>query len=112
MKNFKQRWGLKHNYQLVIIFIVFAVTGSTSAYVSKPILAWMGITKETISLWLYYPLYIILIFPAYQVLLMFFGFISGQFTFFWAFEKKMLRSLGLGFLIPKENNSTHNTSKK
>ncbi|MFP5436968.1 MAG: DUF6787 family protein [Bacteroidia bacterium] len=108
MKNFKQRWGLKHNYQLVIIFIVFAITGSTSAYISKPILSSLGITKDTFSPWVYYPLYIILIFPAYQVLLMFFGFISGQFTFFWAFEKKMLRSLGLGFLIPKDNKNQKN----
>ncbi|MFP9116013.1 DUF6787 family protein [Flavobacterium sp. RHBU_3] len=103
MEKFKQRWGLKHNYQLVVIFIVFAVTGSTSAYVSKPILAAMGITKDTWPLWAYYPLYIIIIFPAYQVILMFFGFISGQFKFFWMFEKKMLRSLGLGFILPKEN---------
>lgn len=99
MEKFKQRWGITHNYQLVVIFIVFAVTGSTSAYVSKPVLAWLGITKDTVSLWAYYPLYIILIFPIYQVLLVFFGFISGQFTFFWAFEKKMLKSLGLGFLF-------------
>lgn len=102
MKNFKNRWGITHNYQLVVIFIVFAVTGSTSSYVSKPILATIGITKDTFSPWIYYPLYIILIFPAYQVLLLFFGFISGQFKFFWAFEKKMLRSLGLGFILPKE----------
>jgi len=99
MKKFKERWGIKYNYQLVVIFIVFAVTGSTSAYLSKPVLAWMGLSKDTISLWLYYPLYIILIFPIYQVLLVTFGFISGEFKFFWAFEKKMLRSLGLGFLF-------------
>lgn len=102
MEKFKQRWGLKHNYQLVIIFIVFAVTGSTSAYISKPILSWLGITKTDFPVWVYYLLYIILIFPAYQVLLLFFGFISGQFSFFWAFEKKMLRSMGLGFILPKE----------
>ncbi|RZL40902.1 MAG: diacylglyceryl transferase, partial [Pedobacter sp.] len=51
-------------------------------------------------LWLYYPLYIILIFPIYQVLLVSFGSIFGQFKFFWEFEKKMLRSMGLGFLFP------------
>jgi hypothetical protein len=102
MEKLKQRWGLKHNYQLVVIFIVFAVTGSTSAYVSKPILAAMGITKNSLSLWAYYPLYIIVIFPAYQVLLMFFGFISGQFKFFWAFEKRMLKMMGLGFFFRSE----------
>jgi hypothetical protein len=99
MEKLKQRWNITSNFQLVVIFIVFAITGSTSAYLSKPVLAWMGLTKEVISLWLYYPLYIILIFPIYQVLLISFGFIFGQFKFFWAFEKKMLRSLGLGFLF-------------
>ena len=98
MGNLKQRWNITSNWQLLVIFVVFAVTGSSAAYLSKPILDWVGISKETISLWIYYPLYLILIFPVYQLLLVFFGFIFGQFTFFWAFEKKMLRSLKLGFI--------------
>jgi len=102
MEKLKHRWGITSNFQLVVIFIVFAATGSTSAYLSKPILEWMGITKNTISLWLYYPLYIILIFPVYQVLLLSFGFIAGQFKFFWWFEKKMLKGLGLGFLFKND----------
>lgn len=99
MEKLKRRWGITSNFQLVMIFIVFAATGSTSAWLSKPVLGWMGITKETMSLWFYYPLYIILIFPIYQVLLVFFGFLGGQFTFFWNFEKRMLRSMGFGFLF-------------
>jgi uncharacterized integral membrane protein len=102
MSNFKTRWGITSNLQLVVIFVVFAVTGSTSAYLSKPILQWFGLDKGEVSNWIYYPLYIILIFPVYQVLLVSFGFLAGQFTFFWAFEKKMLRSLGFGFLFKKE----------
>ena len=102
MEKLKQRWGITSNFQFVVIFIVFAATGSTSAYLSKPVLEWIGITKETVSLWLYYPLYIILIFPIYQVLLLTFGFLAGQFKFFWWFEKKMLKGLGLGFLFKKE----------
>lgn len=102
MKRLKERWGITSNYQLVIIFIVFAITGSTSAYLSKPVLGWLGITKETLPFYFYYPLYIVLIFPIYQVLLVFFGFVFGQFRFFWAFEKKMLRACGLGFLLPTE----------
>ena len=99
MNKLKQRWGITSNFQLVIIFIVFAITGSSSAYLSKPVLAWMGVTKDIMSVWLYIPLYLILIFPIYQVLLVFFGFIFGQFKFFWAFEKKMLKAVGLGFLF-------------
>ncbi|WP_396194274.1 DUF6787 family protein [Flavobacterium sp.] len=100
MAHFKERWNIKSNGQVFVILVVFAVTGSTSAYLSRPVLELFGIVKGDVSNWIYYPLYIILIFPIYQVLLVSFGFIFGQFTFFWAFEKKMLKSMGLGFLFP------------
>jgi len=98
MASFKERWNITSDWQVFVIIVVFAVTGSTSALIAKPILAFFGITKETISLWLYYPLYIIIILPFYQILLVSFGFLFGQFKFFWAFEKKMLRSMKLGFI--------------
>lgn len=98
MGSFKERWNITSDWQVVVIIIVFAVTGSTSALIAKPVLGLFGITKETISLWFYYPLYIVMIFPVYQVLLVTFGFIFGQFKFFWAFEKKMLRGMKLGFI--------------
>lgn len=98
MEKLKKRWNIKSNWQLFAIFVIFAITGSSAAYLSKPFLALFGISKDTVSGWLYYPLYIILIFPIYQVLLVSYGFIFGQFEFFWAFEKKMLRSCGLGFI--------------
>lgn len=104
MASFRERWNIKSNWQAFVIIVVFAITGSTSAYLSKPFLELFGITRESISGWIYYPLYIILIFPIYQVLLVSFGFIFGQFTFFWAFEKKMLKSMGLGFLFPNKKN--------
>jgi hypothetical protein len=98
MNNFKKRWNITSNWQVFMILIVFAITGSSSAYLSKPVLSLFGIAKENVSGWIYYPLYIILIFPIYQVLLVFFGFVFRQFDFFWAFEKKMLRSLKLGWI--------------
>lgn len=99
MEKLKQRWGVTTNFQLTIIFIVFAITGSSSAYISKPVVEWMGISKDSMTPWVYIPLRLIIIFPAYQVLLVFFGFIFGQFKFFWNFEKKMLKSMGFGFLF-------------
>ncbi|RKS02673.1 MULTISPECIES: DUF6787 family protein [unclassified Flavobacterium] len=104
MASFKERWNIKSNWQVFVILVVFAVTGSSSALLSKPVLELFGIVKGDVSNWLYYPLYLILIFPIYQVLLVSFGFIFGQFTFFWAFEKKMLKSMGLGFLFPNKKN--------
>jgi len=40
----------------------------------------------------------LIILPIYKVLLVFFGWVFGEFHFFWNFAKKMLRSMGLGFL--------------
>lgn len=105
MNKLKQRWGITSGFQFAIILIVFAITGSTAAYLSKPILAWFGIVKGEVSAWVYYPLYIVLIFPVYQVLLISIGTIFGQFKFFWAFEKKMLKGMGLGFLFNDKKNA-------
>lgn len=98
MNKLKQRWGIETNFQFIIILIVFAITGSASAWLSKPFCTWLGITKESLEYWII-PVRLILIFPIYQVLLVCIGFIFGQFKFFWNFEKKMLKRLGLGFLF-------------
>ena len=98
MNKLKERWNVTSNWQLVIIFIVFAITGSTAAYLSKPVTSALGITKENQPHWLYRVLRLVLIFPIYQVLLVFVGFVFGQFNFFWEFEKKMLDRMKLGFI--------------
>jgi hypothetical protein len=99
MGNFKERWNITSNWQVFVIILVFALTGSTAAMISKPILHWLGVSKETHHILLYLLLYILIIFPVYQILLVGIGFLFGQFKFFWAFEKKMLRSMKLGFIV-------------
>jgi len=98
MKKLKERWNVTSNLQLTIIFIVFAITGSTAAYLSKPVTTALGITKENLSLWLYWPFRLLIIFPVYQVILVIIGAIFGQFAFFWNFEKKMLDRMKLSFI--------------
>ncbi|MGB3144310.1 MAG: DUF6787 family protein [Maribacter sp.] len=104
MHKLKERWGITSNLQLIIIFIVFAITGSSSVFVAKPFLNFIGLQQSNFpeAWWggvLYWFLRILLIFPFYQILLVIYGFIFGQFKFFWNFEKKMLKRLGLGFLF-------------
>ena len=98
MKELKKRWKIESNFQLVLLFIVFAITGSTSALLSKPVCMWLGIIEEDFGYW-FTPVRLLIIFPLYQVLLVLIGSLFGQFKFFWAFEKKMLKSMGLGFLF-------------
>lgn len=98
MKKLKERWGVTNNKQIVIIFIVFAITGFSSLQLAKPFLSLIGIPDTFEPHWLYRMLRLLLIFPIYQILLVFLGFIFGQFSFFWEFEKKMLKRLKLGFI--------------
>jgi hypothetical protein len=101
MKKLKERWGINTNFQLVIIIIVFAITGSASAWLSRPFCWWLGLNDDNLGLW-FTPIRLLLLFPIYQVLLVILGFFFGQFKFFWAFEKKMLKSLGFGFLFKEK----------
>ena len=99
MNRLKERWGITSNWQMVVIFIVFGITGSTAAKIAGPITEMIGIDSETTAGYIYWPVRILLIFPIYQVLLVAFGWLFGQYKFFWTFEKKMLRRLGLGKLL-------------
>jgi len=94
MNRLKRRWGIESNFQIFLILIVFAITGSTSAKIAGPLVEFLGVHQETSSWIWYWFLRIVLIFPIYQVLLVFFGWLFGQFRFFWQFEKKMLGRLG------------------
>lgn len=103
MDKLKQRWGVNSNWSIIAIFIVFSINGSFATWIAKPITSFFGLSPETISPWVYWPLRILLIFPIYQATLPIVGWLFGQFKFFWAFEKKFLSRLGLGFLFKKED---------
>lgn len=104
MKKLKNRWGITSNFQLIVIFIVFAINGSLSAKISSFLLDHLGTTKDNTNIILYYFLLLVLVLPLYPFMLMFFGWLFGQSKFFTPFGKRMIRSLKLGFLLPKEKN--------
>ncbi len=101
MEKLKQRWGFDTNWDIIAVLIVFAINGTFSSWVAKPVTQFLGLSPETLSPWLYYPLRILLIFPIYQATLPIVGWLFGKFNFFWEFEKKFLSRLGLGFLFKK-----------
>ncbi len=98
MKKLKERWNVTSNKQVGVILLVFAITGFSSLQLAKPFLMLFGITDAFQPHWLYRVMRLVLIFPIYQVLLVFIGALFGQFSFFWKFEKKMLERLKLGFI--------------
>jgi hypothetical protein len=94
MNKLKEKWGITSNYQIIIILLVFSITGSVAVWIAKPVLNLVGLDKEVVSPWLFWPIRILIIFPIYQILIVIIGTLFGQFKFFWGFEKKMLTRLG------------------
>ena len=86
----KKRWGLNSNTQVLIIFIVFGITGSGSLYVSNPVMDYLSISSDNIIL------RIIIVTIVYQFILLIVAFIFGQFKWFWNFfYKKLFKKIGL-----------------
>lgn len=92
----ESRWVVKQRWELIRIFIIFAITGSSSMLVGRPAIKYMGITSDHLNPILYWIIFVLISLVFYQILLVFWGFVLGQFEFFWNFEKKMLRRFGLG----------------
>ncbi len=102
-ENFKNRWGISSNWQIIIIMIVFAITGSSSMLLTKPIIHLLDIDISKMNPFLFYFYKIGIIFMVYQFLLLWFGFLFGQYNFFWKFVTKMLDSMSFGIFQSKKN---------
>lgn len=98
-KKLEDKWIVTYRWEMIRIFFVFAITGSSSAMIGKPLMTLVGITKENLNPFVYWALYIIIGLVFYQILLVFFGWLFGQFQFFWDFEKKMLKKMGFNRFI-------------
>jgi len=78
------------NWHLFIIFLVFGISGSLSVIVSEPIIELFKIKELIDNSILYFTIRILIIFPVYQIVLLFVGTLFGQYKYFLDFEKKML----------------------
>lgn len=90
MDRLAKRWKVSPS-RVVVILIVFACTGFTVLFLKRPVVAWF--TGEGEQPLLFSVLYYILILPVYNAILLVYGFVFGQFRFFWEFEKRFFRRL-------------------
>lgn len=91
----ERKWVVNQRWELIRIFLIFALTGSSSVFVGRPFIKLLGVSKDNLHVSVYYALFIVISLVFYQILLLLWGWILGQFDFFWRFEKKMLKRLGL-----------------
>ena len=86
----EKRWEVTR-LQVFIILLVFACTGFTVMFLKRPIVGFF--TENGEQPLLFSVLYYILILPVYNLILLIYGFIFGQFKFFWEFEKRLFKRL-------------------
>lgn len=92
-KRLQQKWGVSVG-QFGIIFIIFGLTGTTTALLTSYITVWLGMAETTFWLWKVL-LRLAMLLIGYQVILLGYGALLGQWAFFWKYEKKLLRKLGV-----------------
>jgi hypothetical protein len=86
LQKLQVRWKVNSLYQVIIILFVFACTGFTVLFIKRPLFQYWFAEAE-MPLWAS-TLYYVLILPVYNAFLLLYGFLFGQFQFFWQFEKR------------------------
>jgi len=90
MARLAKRWNVSPA-RVIVILIVFACTGFTVLFLKRPIVAYFtGAGEQSL---LFSILYYILILPVYNAILLVYGFLFGQFRFFWEFEKRFFKRI-------------------
>jgi formyltetrahydrofolate-dependent phosphoribosylglycinamide formyltransferase len=92
-KRLQEKWGVS-THQFWIIFIAFGLTGTTTAFLTRYITAWLGMDTSTFWAWKVLLRVSMLLF-GYQFILLAYGALLGQWAFFWKYEKKILQKLGV-----------------
>jgi len=88
-----KKWNVSKK-DLVLILCVFAITGTTTSYITRVVTEWAGFTENTYWSWKLLLRLSVLVF-GYPLILLFVAFVLGQFSFFWRFEKKLLSRIGI-----------------
>ncbi|MDZ7741603.1 MAG: DUF6787 family protein [Bacteroidota bacterium] len=86
IERLKKKWDIRDTWQVIIILIVFACTGFSVLYLEALLVKWLNIPKD-LTWWMRTIVFIFLTLPLYNVLLLIWGFIFGQFRWFWNYEK-------------------------
>jgi hypothetical protein len=91
IEKLKARWNVGSVYQVVVILVTFACTGFTVLFLKRPLFAYL-FDGGDVPVWASVAYYV-LILPVYNIILLFYGFVFGQFRFFWNFEKRFFARL-------------------
>ena len=81
--------------QLIVVFMVFSVTGLGAIYIARPCMELVGLERGNMHGLIFWPIRILFMTIAYQIMLVIFGTLAGQRLYFWQVEKRMLKRFGI-----------------
>lgn len=87
----KNKWNISSTKDFILIMLVFSIAGMAIGFERKIVFHIFGIDKD--PMWIKVLVYVPLIVPIYQLNLLIFGFLLGQFEFFLEKEKRLLKFL-------------------
>lgn len=89
LEKLKKKWEVS-GYQLLIILIVFAIAGTTTAFLTRQITQWLNLDNSSFYYWL---LKIGVLLIGYWIVLLMVSIPFGQFRFFKNFARKTIGRL-------------------
>ena len=78
---------------LIIIFLIFGISGSLTLILSEPIINFIKMNEILENTFILLFLRIIIIFALYQLVLISIATIFGEFNYFLSFERNMLKKI-------------------
>ena len=78
--NLRTRWGVGL-WGAIAILLAFSLAGMTVVQLRQPVIGFL--LSSDAPTWLRWVVYLVILFPMYQVLLLGYGALLGQFNFFW-----------------------------
>ncbi len=86
-------FNARSNKHLVIIFIIFAISGGVAVFCSKFLLSFLNLDPVYLGDYIYWPLRIVILLISYQFILLFVSTIFGEFHHFKKYSLKFLTFL-------------------
>ncbi len=88
----KTRWDIESDFQVFMILLVFSLTGFSFLFINPLIDQLLGISEDD-PFWLKAVVFVLIVLPVYNLLLIIWGTLLGQFTFFKNFIIKFFKRL-------------------
>ena len=103
LERFKQKQGIAQTRDLFIIATVFSLSGASITLTVRPLYNYAFQHIAHVPFPLKALAYVLFAVPVYQCFLLVYGFLFGQYKYFWERQKKMGRRIQKSFLKLKDS---------